>query len=153
MASIRQQVIAYVVQMLKRIRTVQGFNTDLGESVYVWRAVPVTPQELPIIVLRDVGCSFADHAGYKYEHKVSFEVEATFVPSHDDTSADLCAAHEDMYKALFWTGDMSLGAIALDLQLTGSDTSLEQEGDGPIGTVLFRFDVTFRTLRSDEATQ
>lgn len=50
----RQIIVNHVVAKYREIRQANGYETDVGQRVFVWRDVPLRPEQTPAIIVRDL---------------------------------------------------------------------------------------------------
>lgn len=54
MASKRQKIVDRIETIIKTITVANGYLTNAGQHVFIWRTVPLDPSELDALVLRDL---------------------------------------------------------------------------------------------------
>lgn len=50
---IREQIMDFLINKLKQIKTQNGFYTNAGQNVYEWKNDPLPPERLPALIVRD----------------------------------------------------------------------------------------------------
>ena len=77
--SIRQQIVTRIELALRDILVVNGFKSNAGQNVHVWRAIPFKETELPGIVLRDLDEPIAEDSRYTQRHHRSLHIQIEIV--------------------------------------------------------------------------
>ena len=145
-ASIRQQIISAMVTRLGTITTANGYLTNIGNSVALWRTTEFEKWEMP-------SCSIADtqdtaevsdlrpNGGHE-RHKLTVEILAV-ISDGDNTPATLEQARADIINAIGI--DPRWGGVAEWTTPSGDNKQISQK-DKVFGAVKVTVTVSYRTL-------
>ncbi len=95
--SIRKLIVAAIITKLKTIKIVNGYNTDLADSVVDWQITNVAIDDLPQIEVKDPSASSERRGSMDYS-TVSIELVGRVVGTIDsarDFLTDMTAAMND----------------------------------------------------------
>src|SRR6266478_147352 len=99
----RQDIIDAIKSRLQTISTTNGYHTNLGANVFVYRDAPIEPYELPALVVKDYKCTKVDEltdVNLSFENwNVFIEVEFVFATSGNSIT-DVRKGIADVYKAI-----------------------------------------------------
>lgn len=117
----RQQVVEALDTLLKTILTTNGYETDLGNNVFEWRATPLAEDETPGIIWRDTADTIDLTIG-ENQHNLNFEIllfaQGTTAPS---TIRKMIA---DVVKAI--GSDLTLGGLVEDIKQNSENIGTDQ---------------------------
>lgn len=106
MSSVRQQIIDAVETRLKTITTANGYATQIGSKVYVWRKSPLANTELPAVLVQDMAAQVDEEIIGQFTHRLA--VRCAVFTSSATSPAQARAALNDLVTALFtdpfWSG-------------------------------------------------
>lgn len=130
---------------LARIKTTNGFHTNAGNTVYVWRTSPIDDSALPCIVYRDIGSTRIDNSAGYFRHRLIVEIEGYALGSA--TADDLRDLLEDIYTAIgtdaYWGNKW--GGLAEFTEAPEEDTMELRQQDRIIGVVTVRVPIVYDT--------
>lgn len=120
-------------------------KTDAGANVFPSRKRPVEEQILPTIQVyaNSESVEIWQEAPREYERRLSISVEIT-AKENDDLDVTLDTIAEDVEAQL--TQDHTLGELCRDIILTGTDITINDNGDTLIGSCKITYDVLYYTL-------
>ena len=138
--TVREQILAALETRLKTIKVINGYITNLGNSVYHYRAGELAPGELPAVVIRDTASEISPRVG-AVEHRVAVDlrVEVTAGATTIQAVYDLIA---DVYKAI--AVDDRWGGLALDTTPQGEVIEVGQD-ERTIGGAAIRIEIEYET--------
>lgn len=139
MASKRQQVVDALEARLKTITKVNGYASDLGRNVFVWRPLPVPEEVLPCAILRDTVSPTQETFG-EHLHRMATEVEV--IGAGTDAPEQVRAMVADITKAI--GTDRTFGSLVQEVNPVSEDFQVEQASK-KLGSALLRFEVIFTT--------
>lgn len=160
--TLRQRLIDAVRARLQLITVANGYQTDIGRAVFVWRAMPLGEAETPFLNVKDVkrvskqvllGRQSAAH-----EHTLTMWVEVLARPVPGSVQADdmIRAYLGDIEKAVgldrYWTEAATSTPLATDTRPAEDQMSVEQAGQ-IIGGTRYVFTIDYRTAAFDPFTQ
>lgn len=139
----RQLAVDALVAALVKIRKKDGYETDAGLHVYLWRAVDVPPRDLPALIVRDIDTPTQESFG-EHHHAMEVQVEGLCLAASEQVPADVVARRliADVVKAI--GADLTLGGTAADVRPQTESMLAEQESRKLLGCRL-TFTVLFTT--------
>ena len=146
--SIRQQIISSLDVRLKTILVANGYQTDVGASVFDWRAEAFEEGDLPALIYRDTVCSTEISNISSYTHSMTVEVIA--VVANETPMAIIRQIIADLDKAI--GVDDRWGNLAVLTQRTGDESGVEIDEKKFAGCRMTMV-ITFRTLGWNDYTQ
>lgn len=144
MATIRQQIIDAIQPRFEGITVNNGYQTDVGRNVFLWRETPLESEELPGVVFRDKTVKKLEETFGAVIYDLPIEV-VVFMAESGTTTDELRKAVADILKAI--AVDVSWGAIAEDTQIPDSDSMDIDHGDKIRGGIQFEFSVLYSADR------
>lgn len=141
MSSRRQQIIDALAIRLHTITLVNGYATNAGVNVFVWRKHPVTPAETPCLLVQDgelnreYGVTIA-----KVKNTLTCNILALTVDSKASTPELARMMEEDIVKCMA-TWDTA-GGLADRLLVTKSSPSMEQH-EQMVGMVQITVEIVY----------
>lgn len=114
--TIRQQIVTRIEAALRDISIANGYATNAGANVHVWRSIPFKETELPAIVLRDLDEPIAEDSRYTQRHHRSLHIQIEIVAQGTTSAVEYRLILADVEKALlsgyneenqFWWGDLA----------------------------------------------
>ena len=145
MDSHRQKIVSAVAARLAMISPANGYQTNIGSKVHIWRSTQFGPEDLPGINIRDTVCETEGAAAQIHLHKLTLEIEA-LVSDGLNTPATCRKAAADLLTCIgkdrFWTVDGV--RLAYDTRVMSEELAVEQEGIF-VGGVALTIQVWFRT--------
>jgi len=121
----RQQIIDALAARLAVITVANGYTTNAGARVYVWRLVPVVASELPCLLVADNEISRSFDSDVLIGHAVNFLTVDIVAAADGNTTASMARDMEaDIVSCLSaWP---NAGGLADWLQIDKSQLLLEQ---------------------------
>lgn len=147
MDSIRQQIIDAIDSRLKTITMQNGYNSDIGNNVFYWRAENYGKEELPLMEYRDIACA-TRRKGLLEENTITVEVEVA-TAAGTTTAREIKSMIADTRKAI--QIDTTWGKLAANTRCTGDEIAIEQK-EKIIGGAKITFEIDFRTPVGDPYT-
>lgn len=142
---LRQTFIGVIIAKLKTIKKAEGFNSDIGESVFEWRNNSFDPSELPALVLRDPDDTTEDDL-QTLQHALKIEID--IVSSNEkieEVSKDIREIVSDILKAF---GEFEAD-INQKCKYLGSETLFEHK-DVVYGGIRTSFVIEYPTKRWEQ---
>jgi hypothetical protein len=152
--SIREKLCAAVKARMQGISVANGYETELGENVFLWKGADFAAEELPAMDIRDVrdDIDSAAVSTRREHHRITFEV-AVAVANGTDSMKTARKAIADIYKAIgvdrYWT--VSGARLAFDTDLKSDESGIEQRETTLAGAKV-TFVVSYRTAKFDPYT-
>ncbi len=138
-SSVRQQIVDAFITRMRTIKTINGYETELGSNVTEWRATEWQESELPGCDVRDTGESTEVKGQYHY-NTVSIELEAKVQSATaPDVVRDVIA---DINKAI--GTDPSFGGLAYNVTPVENESIDFEKKDKSFGGVLMKLDISYR---------
>lgn len=138
MAHLRKQIREYFGTQLTGL-------TTTGANVFQSRVDPMVSAKLPAIIIYTTSesseeVSFSAKRIQQRSLTVNVEGYVRAVTNFDDT-LDLIS--EEAEIAIL--DDTTLGGLAINTELTGTDITYSGDGEQPVGTIRLTFEVQYRT--------
>ncbi len=146
--TIRQQIIDAIDERFKLIKVVNGYETNLGNSVYQWKAVSYEGADLPLIEYRDISNESGIGPNPTHDHRLTIEAEIV-VAAGNTTAAQIRKMIADVKKAI--GTDLRWGGLAITTEPI-SDSMVIEQNEKIIGGVKINFTIIYRTMAWDEYT-
>lgn len=148
--TVRQRIVDAIVAELKTVTVANGFQTDAGQSVFVW--LPVTQQklQLPSLNLRDISEDVSNPVQGQLQHVMTCEVVGV-ISSGTTTHESARLLLADVLKAINNGGDQRWrdpAVIAIQTNISKTEMLVEQE-ERTYGAVRVEFLVTYKTKQGD----
>ncbi len=138
--SVRQQVIDAIITRIKTITTANGYETDVGNSVFEWHTTDFAEADLPVIDVRDTSESVEVIGGH-HANTLNVEVEVKTLGIAGDTEIrDIIA---DISKAI--GTDTSLGSLVQNTRPVNNEILSAGQQDKKIYSVIVGLEVQYRT--------
>jgi len=148
---VRQRIVNAVETRLRGITTGNGYNTNLGNNLSVWRDLinaPLDPSELPAGSIWDTEEETSEMVSSRHEHRLMFEVHVAGA-----TDAVVRQMLADLYKAIgtdrLWV--VAGSQLAQRTDPVGSQMGIAQKGSAIVGAT-FKFRIVYRTAPFDQST-
>ena len=142
--SIRQQIIDAIETQLGTILTTNGYETNLGSNIFVWKPEPFAATEVPGADIQDQEETI-DLAVWLHEHSLTLAVKV--VGSGTTVTADLRKYIADVTKAV--GVDLTWGSLAQDTAFSGTDLIEVEVNDKVRMGVQMNFTVQYNTAPFD----
>jgi hypothetical protein len=142
MSSVRQQVTDALAASLRLIRTTNGYQTEAGANVFVWRKYELTASELPCLLVSDTALSRDMVIIGTVDNTLTAEIVAVAEGSTSAAQARLIEA--DLIKCL---EDFDLAAVMPDwgaLRVEQSTLAMEQH-EQVVAAVSITVKLNYRT--------
>ncbi|MDW8003051.1 MAG: hypothetical protein RMJ39_10410 [Deltaproteobacteria bacterium] len=136
----REEIVEALKSLIEGIRKKEGYETDIGKNVEVWRSEPFLPSELPCVNIMDYA-SYVEEVGDFHNVTLSFAIDVVFA---NEPMAVLRSAISDLKKAIF--GDETLGGLAISTRYLGDEVEISQKED-KISVLHARVSVLYRVER------
>lgn len=136
----RQQIVNAIDTRLKTILIANGYETNLGQKVYEWRAAPVNENEMPCIIYRDENETIDITIG-KHVHTLSISVD--IIAAKAQNAAAMRKYIADIVKCI--GADLTWGSLAEDTSPAGSDDIQIHHQENIISGAGMKFIVQFTT--------
>ncbi len=117
MATVREQVVNAMADRFRQILTTNGYNTDVGNSVHIWKDTPFSVEELPALNLRDESSDIEDLTNAS--EIVRLNIRTDIVVSNSDPIPTIRAILEDIRKAI--SVDETFGGLVLYTRMVGDE--------------------------------
>jgi len=137
----RQDIIDAINTQFAKIRTANGYKTNIGASVREWQTTPIPVDVLPAICFRDGDNEIEASAFDKSFNRVILVIEAF---GKDVSAATVRTYVEDIYKAV--GADETWGGLALETQPLGDTINMETEEEG-VGRATVRISILYETTK------
>ena len=145
--SIRQQIIDAIETQLGTILTTNGYETNLGSNIFVWKPEPFAATEVPGADIQDQE-ETTDLAAQLHEHLLTIAVKV--VGSGATIENDTRKYIADVIKAV--GVDVTWGALAQDTAPTGIDLIDVAIDDAVRMGVQLNFIIQYTTVPFDPYT-
>lgn len=120
---------------MKTILKSNGYLTDAGSNVYVWKEYPTDSSYLPCIIIRDKTDEVETGV---HEHTHALNVEIGFKTDGSTAATEMRKISDDVYKAI--GVDTSMGGYCESIDVSTIDFEVEHDekinADGTINIVL-----------------
>lgn len=138
--SLRQQIVDAIEARLRTITVANGYNTNAGQHVYVWRTVSLEDAELPALCVYDTDCAMAESGSIGYmTHELQVVIDA--IVSGSASRTEVRKLMEDVFRAI--GVDRTWGALAEHTEIQSHGINLEQ-AERLIGAGQVRLLITYR---------
>jgi hypothetical protein len=156
---LRQDIIDKIETKFKTILVVNGYHTNLGNNVFVWRPGILQADELPAIVVRDVWDVIDSEGEFGpknvFTHMMQVESEVVAGGASSDKTVRQMIA--DVHKAIgvddTWDGKAVTTILNNGISESGTpadEMNVQQEGNIIAGAKI-RFRVLYRTTKWGES--
>lgn len=140
MASIRQQIMTAMDTRLKTILVANGYETNLGQKVYAWKATPLDDVDLPALEYRDIANDRLEGGPIgKFRWALTIEI-GIVAASASTTIADVRKMLNDVYKAM--GTDETWSTLAQWTEQPSDKVEIEQQ-DKIIGGAKILFNIVY----------
>ncbi len=140
----RQQVVDSIADRFKTIRIANGYRTDIGAKVYVWKVAPWDPKDLSGMIIRDTTCEIKGQVTQHHDWTLQIEVDALAVGERVSEASR--NAEADILKCIGLTPRWTVEALSARMETTSINTEIAVRHEETLmGVVRFRFEVAFRT--------
>ena len=117
MATVREQVVNVMADRFRQILITNGYNTDVGNSVFVWKDTPFSVEELPALNIRDESSDIEDLTNVT--ERIRLNIRTDIVVSNNDPIPTIRAILEDIRKAI--SVDETFGGLVLYTRMMGDE--------------------------------
>ena len=117
MATVREQVVNAIANRFRQILVANGYNTDVGNSVYIWKDTPFSVEELPALNLKDEASDIEDLTNLTERIRLNFKVD--IIVANNDPIPTVRAILEDIRKAI--SVDETFGGLVLYTRMVGDE--------------------------------
>jgi len=137
--TIRQLIVEEVKTRMQTIVKSNGYVTDAGEKVYVWREYPTKDKDSPCVVVRDTAESIEAVDDFEHNHTLTIEIGIK-----GQTDIEIREIIGDVYTAC--GTDLSWGGYAYSTEPESADIEIELSGQ-TIADTSFRISIMYMTER------
>jgi len=148
--TIRVYIMAAIATRLVTILTTNGYRTNIGSHVFIWRDTeqnPLSSAEVPGIIYKDLSDTPEPHTFGIELHKLMIECRVAATGSSVDTT--LRQAIADLEVAL--NTDRTLNAYAIESFLDTNEVEVAHL-ENKIGIMTVSMEVWYRTVAGDPYT-
>lgn len=142
MSSVRQQIVDAVDARLKTIKIQNGYDSDLGNSVFRWPTNFIAHDKTTALIYRDLDAEVFDAAHNKSDHRLNFVAEI-MARLGTITDSEIRKMLNDVSRAL--GVDHTLGGLAITLKITAHSINDMEQTEKIIGAGTINFTVHYRT--------
>lgn len=140
--SVRQQIVEALKALLQTIRTINGYETELGANVSEWRTTEWQESELPGCDIRDPSEATEVKGQYHY-NTLDIEIEAKIKGSTVTTEVRNVIA--EITKALGTvTRTSTLGLLVTQISPVDNESLDMEQKDRKFSSTLMRFNILYR---------
>jgi hypothetical protein len=144
MSSIRQQIMDALATRLATITTANGYQTSAGSKVFVWRKHPVTPAEVPCLLVQDTDLA-RDYNRLVGQAENRLTVEIVAAAKGSTTAAEARAIEADIVKCL--AGWETAGGLA-DWLLVEKTALVMEQHEEMVGAAQITVAIAYTTERN-----
>ena len=155
----RQKIVDVIRARFQNIRTTNGYETNLGSNVLVWRTQPIVAAQLPALTIRDHTEEAEPFVSGRQDHHHRLFIEVEFATGPATTSkitaddeARKCLA--DIIKAIGvnikWPdadGDLAFNTLPDQNGRAGTNQIVVEQEGNTVAKGVYRFIVEYRTQR------
>lgn len=140
----RQQLVDSIVERFKTISTANGYRTNIGSKVFLWKVSPWDQKETTGLIVRDTSCTMVAQVSGHHDWTLQIEAEAYAVG--ESLSNALRSAEADIIQCIGVSPKWTVGDLQGRIETSSleSDIGIKHE-EYLIGAIRIRFTVTFRT--------
>lgn len=158
--TIRQRIVNAVKLRMEGILTTGGYNSNLGQSVYVWRVHPRGESEADFINIKDVKRTteqiLLGRGQASHNHTLTVWVEligkrVVDTPADDTVRAMLADIEKAVGVDRYWTEVATSTRLAEDTR-PGEDQMIVEQAGQIIGGARYTFQIHYRTSAFDPYT-
>lgn len=137
MSSIRQQIIDSLSTWLKTLTLNNGYQSDIGESVFVCRLDPVQKTECPCLLIKDSKLAPNPEGGAAdtVQRRLSVDLVACMAGKAEDVAADARNLEQDLYRCLKLWDDPDSRTDLFDQAEIEQSTLVMEQFDGVYGAL------------------
>ncbi len=146
--SIRQKIISAIDTRLKSILIAGGYETDIGQNVWDWRAESLEEDNLPALIYRDTGTETEFGTFTTFTHKMTVNIMVAVSSTTPMTTIRKIIADIDRAIGM----DDTWGGLAL-MTIKISDESQVEIDEVKFAGCQVVIEITFRTTAWNDYTQ
>lgn len=121
----RQQILSAIDTRLKTIKTINGYETNLGNKIYAWKATPLDDVDLPAAEYRDIANDHFKPAPIgSFRWALTIEI-GVITASGTTTISDIRKMIGDVYKAI--GTDITWSTLAQWTEQPSDKVEIEQQ--------------------------
>ncbi len=149
--TIRTKIFNAVADRFKTILIANGYETNLGQKIYCWKATPFDESQVPGMNLMDPKQDTQQAMAGVHEH--TLHVEARVAVLTESPAAFVRSMIADITKAIGVDRNWTVAAVRLatDTDPVGDQMDTEHEGKSTGGACV-KFKIRFRTSSFDPYT-
>jgi hypothetical protein len=150
MSVLRQDIISALAIQLGKIKVADGYHTDCGLNVFLWKSAAVEKTDLPCIILQDEKNDFLIEGVHVVANAFTqwLSVSLVIVLSQGGTTDTMMRqAFADVYRAI--GTDDTYGGIALQTRLISDEIQIQQEAR-TIAAGVVKIEIMWRTGKYKE---
>jgi hypothetical protein len=146
--SVRQDIIDAIDTRMKAILITGGYETNIGQNVFDWRAEPLEEDDLPALIYRDLSVETEVVSFATFVHKMVFSIMVACASSTPMTTIRKIIADIDKAVGV----DHTWGGLALMTERISDESGVEINERKYAGCQIV-FNVIFRTLAWNDYTK
>lgn len=146
--TIRQKLVDAIKARLQTIKTVNGYETNLGNHVFEWRNAPLEEHEMPGLVFRDLDEAIP-LTGLVENHELEIEIEL-YTADGVATPATTRKAIADVSKCI--GADATFGGLAQDTVPAKEEAIMFEHKAKVLSGARLKLVVKYLTYRFDSYT-
>lgn len=138
-----QNIINAVETRLKTIKTSNGYASNVGNSVYIWRTESISEKKLPAITIRDTGDELLSTLNGDFQtFRLSLDLDIATANKESTTAiTEVRTLRKDLLKAI--GTDLTFGGLAITTDYGSSDVLVDSAAN-TISGVLIKISITYR---------
>ncbi|MHC1697778.1 MAG: hypothetical protein AB9919_06920 [Geobacteraceae bacterium] len=138
----RQSIVNAIETRMKTILTTNGYATNAGQHVFVWRTTDIPETEMPSICIYDSDCpiDYENTPVGLQGHRLTVDLVGDAKGA--SAQVEVRKINADLLKAI--GTDPTWGGLAIDTDLISHGINIEQ-GDKKIGAGVVRVEIPYRT--------
>lgn len=137
-------MVESIVDRFKTITKANGYRTDIGTKVFVWKVAPWDYKDSVGMIIRDTNCTIASQVSQHHDWNLGIEVEAYATGEKVAESARLAEA--DILSCIGATPRWTVEELSGRMETKSIQTEFAvRHEESLIGVLRFKFTVVFRT--------
>jgi len=145
----REKIMDLLKLRLEEIRMANGYRTNVGEHVLIWRVSPITESEIPCIIIQDTIVEPISEKSVSSMQVLDAGMNVDILCYTKGGSAvrELRDSLYDIYKAI--GKDVSFDNNVIDVEILSDEITAEQE-DRKIAVGKIALRIKFRTRKWED---
>lgn len=132
MNTVQQDLVDKIAGFLRTILVSNGFDTNIGEKVFVHLPVEVQVSRLPCCTVADTVSTWKWMNGLKYARESSVQVVG-LVSAGQDAAKTARMCESDLVRALWNSGDRTYGGLCANCEIVETEIIVMQEKETVAG--------------------